>query len=253
MKKVSCWEKSFTLIELLVVIAIIAILTSILLPSLSKARQTAHRISCLNNQKTVLLAGQLYSSCYDGYMMPNLVIYSGKWVYWNELAAQVLYSGNNLSPKAMQKLWFCPAEPLELGDYNQGLFRYGHIGLNAVMGGYQPVRSDKNYFCYNWRKVSACKKPSINMVSLDSGLKAGVYLAPGRWSGASAIAFRHGSQYVADRSKKENVGDPNGTDTNCGYLDGHAATENRILFLDKQNSYFMTQFLIDRSIERSEY
>ena len=71
----------FTLVELLVVIGIIALLISILLPSLNRARETANRVKCASNLKQVGLAIQLYANENRG-AYPRTAYSAGAIVTW---------------------------------------------------------------------------------------------------------------------------------------------------------------------------
>ncbi len=108
---------AFTLVELLVVIGVIALLVSILLPALNKAREAAHRVACSSNQRQLVMAlrayandnrdcvplGYLFSSRWGSYMIRDPVQYGTK----PYLMLGILYiSGHLTDPKT----YYCPSE-----------------------------------------------------------------------------------------------------------------------------------------------
>ncbi len=86
---------AFTLIELLVVVAIIAILLSILLPSLERARAQARQLLCLTNERTQGQAAYNYASDNDGWMPRAIQLRNNEYqIFVTAILPYLGYDGN---------------------------------------------------------------------------------------------------------------------------------------------------------------
>lgn len=131
----------FTLIELLVVIAIIGILASILMPSLSKAREATKSAVCMSNLKQIGVANVMYSENNNDYFVPNVMTdaSSNRWAKNTELRALLGWdseSANWMIPKGSA----CPVgyekARSEGGDYTATALKdlrcYGPTAIYGV-------------------------------------------------------------------------------------------------------------------------
>ncbi len=104
----------FTLLELLIVIAIIAILASLLLPALNRARESAQSAACTGQVKQLVIANAMYLGDFDDWIYPYFTdFYRQTWVRALE---PYLFSGEmetdryQFSSEKTAKLFLCPGD-----------------------------------------------------------------------------------------------------------------------------------------------
>jgi len=141
-------QRGFTLIELLVVIAIIALLMSILMPALSKAKSAAQDVIDKSNQHQFTLIFKFYTDEHDGYFPPRG---SGTTPTAQLAMAAWPYLIADYMPNIDENMWFCPSatKPYIEGGrppfaaWNTPLDEppviYGSYGVNFWVSSYNPA------------------------------------------------------------------------------------------------------------------
>ena len=125
-------KKGFTLIELLVVVSIIALLVSILLPALSRAREAAKRTVCSSNLHQFGLTIHYYAMDYNDFAPTGYPCQGGS--TWLGALMPYLHKTFTGMDHSKKSIYLCPSNPALYSKY------YNYLWNDGPTGGYKHVK-----------------------------------------------------------------------------------------------------------------